>query len=209
MTSGPLRALGAALAGATSGAVLVDVVDDLVLGLTTETDVDAAGILVCHRDGTLDLLSSSSHRAAELEMYQTSGGEGPCVDCIRSGVALTARGEEIHRRWPTVGAAILAAGLQTVLSVPMVSHGRIVGALNLFWEVPLTPNDDDQDLARTFADAAVVLLAQERDGLRLPSNIVSALSSRVLIETAKGALAEELGVSTADAYDELPAASSA
>ena len=89
------------------------------------------------RTGDLSLLSSSSHRAAELEMLQIQRSSGPCVDAIRSGQHVSAIGaDELTRRWEEVGQAIVRSGFQRVDAYPMRWRGRVLGGLNIFRNGP-------------------------------------------------------------------------
>ncbi len=74
----------------------------------------AVGLLLLARGDDLELLSATSHRIAQLELFQIQNDVGPCVDAIRSGspVFCTSR-DDIQARWPRIGEAIVDAGYQT------------------------------------------------------------------------------------------------
>jgi hypothetical protein len=54
------------------------------------TSADALGLLVRTAAGNLEMLSATSHQAAELELYQLQHDSGPCLDSIRTGRPLAA-----------------------------------------------------------------------------------------------------------------------
>ena len=74
---------------------------------------------------------------------------------------------------------------------------EVIGALNLFGDgtVPLSPGD--VRIGQALADVATIGLLQERTARRreiAAEQLQGALNSRVIIEQAKGKLAERLGI---------------
>lgn len=67
-----------------------DVTDHLGHLLTDGTGLlqaSALGLLVrAHPDEPLELLSATSHRVAELELFQRQLDQGPCVDVLHTPV---------------------------------------------------------------------------------------------------------------------------
>ena len=183
-----------------------DVLAELVHDCATLLPADAAALLVTNGRGSLELLSATSHRASELEVYQAQHRSGPCVDALRHGDRVMAVGaDDIVTRWPEVGTVIVESGFQAVHALPMVWHGRVLGGLNVFSVEAVPLEGASLQLAQHFADVASIALAQpgmlEDD--ELDERISSALEGRVVIEQAKGVLAHTLGVDMATAYDEL------
>jgi GAF domain-containing protein len=102
----------------------------------------------------------------------------------------------------------LEAGFQSVSALPLRLRTVTVGALNLF-HVGLAPMDErDIVVAQAFADLATISLLQYRattEAQRLNEQLSAALSNRVLIEQAKGVIAERAGVDPAEAFSRLRA----
>lgn len=179
---------------------LVDGVDvvELLSGLTTDCarllDVASAGLLLADGHGALHVLAASSERTRDLEMFQLQREQGPCLDCYRTGAPvevddLAAEAE----RWPHFVAAALAAGFVSVHAVPLRLRDTVLGALNLFGNQvgPLPP--DDLDLAQALAHVASIALVAEKaagDRETINQQLQQALTSRILIEQAKGVLAQ-------------------
>jgi GAF domain-containing protein len=185
-------------------------VTDLLYGIVRDgarfTGADAAGLLVHVPGGALELLSATSHAAVELELYQAQAGEGPCVDVVRSGERVDAVGaDEILRRWPTVGPAIVRAGFAAVHAYPLQWRGGVLGGLNLFRRDERADDAQQAATARSFADMATLVLVQperlEQDDVA--ARLTGALQGRVVIEQAKGVLAHQLGVDMETAYTQL------
>jgi GAF domain-containing protein len=171
---------------------------------------DAAGLLVRTGDGGFELLSATSHRVDELELYQAQREYGPCVDAARTGERTSAIGSDaITERWGDVGREIVGAGFQAVQAFPMHWRGHAIGGLNLFSVAATELSEASAILAQSFADFATLAIVQpaalgDED---LAQRISEALEGRVVVEQAKGVLAYQLGLEMADAYDELVARS--
>ena len=171
---------------------------------------DAAALLVRTADGGFELLSATSHRGDELELYQAQRETGPCVDAARTREPSSTVGRtQIVARWADVGREIVDAGFGSVHAFPMHWRGHAIGCLNLFGvaEVELSPASTV--LAQSFADFATLAIVQpvalgDDD---LAERITAALEGRVVVEQAKGVLAYQLGLDMAAAYDELLARS--
>lgn len=183
-----------------------DLFAELVRECSTLISADAVALLVDDGRGSLELLSATSHRAAELELYQVQQGGGPCVDAVRAARHLTAVGATtIVERWAEVGEAIVRAGFFGVHAFPMVWQGHALGGLNIFTRAPAELTDESARIAQNFADVATLALVQPRrlSAEELARRVSEALEGRVVIEQAKGVLAQTMGIDTAAAYDEL------
>jgi len=186
-----------------------DVADILARLLDTCADLTSAaaiGLLVKDGHGRLDILSTTSHQAAELELYQLQHEAGPCVDTALSGtVASASTDSDILARWDKVGAAILAAGFHAVHAVPLRWHGQLLGAMNAFHVDPATVTDETQHLTQAFADIATVVIVQSTPLTTsdLDERVRTVLAGRTVIEQAKGVLAHTAGTDMATAYQLL------
>jgi hypothetical protein len=109
------RTAAQAFADATSALTrehdVTDVLARLVADCAQLLSAEAIGVLVLNAHSDLELLASTSHRVAELELFQIQHDSGPCIDAIRSSEIVSAAGAtEMNRRWPAVGPAISHAG---------------------------------------------------------------------------------------------------
>src|ERR1700733_6544586 len=178
-----------------------DVIDFLHL-LTDRSarllDVSAVGLLLADPRGELRVVAASSEAARLLELLQLEGDQGPCLDCFRPGLPVTSADLSADDRWPQFAVAARLAGFAAVQALPMRLRDQVVGALNLFRDAP-----DDVRVGQALADVATIGLLHERSMRRrdaLNEQLQSALNSRVVIEQAKGKLAERLGVDMSEAF---------
>jgi GAF domain-containing protein len=159
--------------------------------------------------GSLGLVASSSEAMRLLELFELQTQEGPCLDAFRTGQRVDH--ENLHAgggSWPSFSAAALGAGFQSAFALPLRLREATLGALNLL-SVTRTPMAEaDVIVARAFADLATLSIVQHRasaEAQRLNEQLAGALASRVVIEQAKGVLAERAGVDPAEAFSRLRA----
>lgn len=167
----------------------------------------AAGVLLADPRGQLRLVAASSEAARLLELFQLQDDEGPCLDAIRTGqpVAETDLGQA-GQRWPRFAPQAVQAGFAAVHAVPMRLRHQVIGGLNLFREQPGALDAADARVGQALADIATIGLLHERNLRRseiLSEQLQAALNSRVVIEQAKGKLAERLGLDMNTAFTTL------
>ena len=83
---------------------------------------------------------------------------------------------------------------------------QVIGALNLFRASPGTLSPADKRVGQALADVATISLLHERSMRHsdtLNEQLQTALNSRVIIEQAKGKLAERLGLDMDQAFSLL------
>jgi transcriptional regulator with GAF, ATPase, and Fis domain len=168
-------------------------------------DASAAGLLLADPRGELRVVAASSEAARLLELFQLQNDQGPCLDCFRSGQPVSAADLEAEAdRWPRFAAAARQAGFGAVQALPMRLREHVIGALNLFRAGPGAFDPANVRIGQALADVATISLLHERSMRHsdtLNEQLQSALNSRVIIEQAKGKLAERLGVDTDQAFN--------
>ncbi|HVQ17889.1 MAG TPA: GAF and ANTAR domain-containing protein [Actinomycetes bacterium] len=185
----------------------LDVLNVLVERCVDVLGVDAAGLLFADGQDQLRLAVSSSESARLLDLYQLQNDEGPCLECYRTGRPVSAELAETTSRWPNFTAAAVREGFVGVLALPLRLRGRVIGALNLFDAKDGTLSDPTiWPIAQSMADVATIAILQERLGQQrhlLNEQLQSALTSRVVIEQAKGVLATRLEIEMGEAFELL------
>jgi GAF domain-containing protein len=166
--------------------------------------VSAAGIMLIGLDGDLRVMASSSEAMRVLELFELQSHEGPCLDCYHTGQAVFSLDLAAGvARWPMFAAEALAAGFHSVHALPMRLRGSVIGALNLFHQRSDQMAQMDVDAAQALADVATIAILQHRAALEaqvLNEQLHNALNSRIIIEQAKGIVAERKGLSMEEAF---------
>jgi GAF domain-containing protein len=143
----------------------------------------------------------------DLELFELQAQEGPCVDCHRTGLPVVNQDlAATGGRWPRFAAEAVAAGLHSAHALPMRLRGTVIGALNLFRARPGEMGAEDIDVAQAFADAATIAILQHRaveEAQVINDQLTRALNSRVVIEQAKGMVAERLNLDMEQSFNVL------
>ncbi|MFD4835514.1 ANTAR domain-containing protein, partial [Streptomyces uncialis] len=106
-------------------------------------------------------------------------------------------------RWPQFAVRATETGFVATNALPLRLRGRVIGALGLFQTDPDPLSDEDITLAQALADVATIAILQQRtlDHSQVErAQLQYALTSRIVLEQAKGILAERWQVSPDDAF---------
>jgi transcriptional regulator with GAF, ATPase, and Fis domain len=172
-------------------------------------DVGAAGLMLAAPDGDLRVMASSSETMRLLELFELQSQEGPCLDCYRTGQPVVNQNlATVNGRWPRFAAQALVAGFHSVHALPLRLRGTVIGALNLFHIDPGEMRQADVDAAQALADVATIAILQHRAALEghvVNEQLQHALNTRVVIEQAKGVVAEREALNMEQSFSALRA----
>jgi len=186
---------------------VIDFLHRLVAGCVALLEVDAAGLLLTDQRGQLQVMASSSEQVRLLELFQLQNDQGPCLDAFATGTRVShADLSAAGGRWPRFAVAATEAGFAAVDALPMRLRSEVIGALNLFRTGPGVLSGTALRTAQALVDVATIGLLQERSIRHqeiLTEQLQGALNSRVVIEQAKGLVAERLGIDMEGAFAAL------
>jgi hypothetical protein len=188
---------------------IVDLLHQLAIDCVEILDVAATGLLLSTQRpaGALQVLASSTEQTRLLELFQLQTNEGPCLDCVRTGEPILVPDlAAATQRWPRFAPQALSEGFSRVHAVPLRLRRETIGALNLFGHEPGPLPDQDLLVARALADTATIGILQERAirrGEVLTEQLETALNSRIIIEQAKGVLAQAAHLDMDQAFQTL------
>jgi transcriptional regulator with GAF, ATPase, and Fis domain len=159
---------------------------------------EAAGLMLADQRGNLQLIASSVESARLLELFELQNAEGPCLDCFRTGEQIVNLDDaSMQARWPRFWAETRQLGFGSAHALPMRLREEVIGAINLFGGTGAALSEQDIAIGQAMADVATIGLLQERSVRQkevLAEQLQTALNNRVLIEQAKGVLAERAQV---------------
>ena len=184
---------------------LVDFLHLVAYRTATLVGTASAGLLLADERGRLEFMAASDENAKLLELFQLQASEGPCLEAFRTAqpVVNVDLGSAADR-WPHFAPRATAAGFTSVHAFPLRLRRQVIGALNVFG-TPVGGGFDEADVpvVQALADIATIGLLQERairHGEILTEQLQGALNSRIIIEQAKGAVAQAHGVSVDEAF---------
>jgi GAF domain-containing protein len=170
----------------------------------------AAAVVFDPGEGEAAHVAGSDPEVSQLERDAVDWREGPGHDChLAQGVpAQTALdGNPARQRWPHYAPRALGLGYTRVTTLPLRERSRTSGALVLLsGERHDALSPDALTLGQSMADFTAVTLQRAREADRsrtLTAQLELALTSRVVIEQAKGILATRWTVSVDDAFARL------
>lgn len=183
------------------------VLERLATYCTELLPVYGVGVLIRRDDGGLEVGTASTELGWTVETLEAHLGEGPCTKSQATGeqvgvVDLMTALDEYPRFVPKA----LEAGARSVHALPLVARGEQFGAVDLIAREPLELSPSQLATGQMLADVAISYLVNARNfeqTSQLARQLQGALDSRIVIEQAKGRLAERHELSLADAFNRL------
>ena len=169
-------------------------------------DVTASGLMVVDAEGALDVIAASSRPARLLQELEKKRFEGPARDGFHGGRRIDCADlAEADIRWPHYAPVARRFGMAAIHALPMRLVDRTGGVLTLFATSPGSLPDDVLEFGQSLAYAAALGVGNHRarQSEILAAQLQTALHSRVVIEQAKGVLAERATISVDEAFAAL------
>ncbi|MCW2871644.1 GAF and ANTAR domain-containing protein [Actinacidiphila oryziradicis] len=186
---------------------VIDFLQNLSARCVELLGVSAAGILLADQYGDLQIIAASDEHTRLLELFALQHAQGPCVECYRSGSARTninLTDLTATAAWPQFASRARASGFTVTHALPLRLRTRIVGALSLFQAAPAPPlGIEGVALAQALGDVATIAILQQRTLEQTyveKGQLQAALTSRILVEQAKGVLAERWQTTVDEAF---------
>ncbi|MBV1856351.1 GAF and ANTAR domain-containing protein [Catellatospora tritici] len=175
----------------------VDPMDFLQLVTVTCVDVlggAAAGVLLSDHRGALRVAAASSEQA--LQLLQRHPDDGPSLECFRTGrpIAVADLAACVDR-WTDFVAQARGRGFVSALAVPMRLRAELIGVLTVYGTEPVVRDAATLRLGQALADMATIGLLQlgaTRSRERVVERLQTTINNRIIVEQAKGVLAERL-----------------
>ena len=143
------------------------------------------------RDGRLGTVAASNDTVLQMDHDQYDTGQGPCLDAATHGELFNSTALASERRWPQFVPRARARGIESIMSTPLMSADRSLGALNVYSRAPDALASHEQQWATEFAQqASKVLLAADTTATAasVDAEIHQALMSREVIALAQGVI---------------------
>jgi GAF domain-containing protein len=151
---------------------------------------DFAGITIM-RDGKPETTAFTDPTSPEIDAAQYESGSGPCLDAFRQGRAFFIEDTHEELRWPEFAKAAADHGIRSTMSLPLNAEESTLGALNLYSGAVRAFPETDTEEVELFATHGAVVLANAQAywaSQTLSQQLREAMSSRAVIEQAKGVL---------------------
>ena len=175
---------------------------DRVAGLVEHATV---GLLLADEKDRLRFMAASDETTSLLELLQLQWRDGPCLDAFRTAEpVVNADLSAAAPRWPRFAPYATAAGFRSVHAFPLRLRTDVIGAMGVFGTDGAHLDAADAQIMQALADVAAIGLLQERTvhhSKVLTEQLQGALNNRIIIEQAKGAVAQAHDVSVDEAFE--------
>jgi len=176
----------------------------LVVALARVTVTGADGVSVClNRHSTLVTVAASDATVTGMDRDQYATGEGPCVAAATEGHWFHVESLDDEVRWPAFIPRARERGINSILSTPLLTATRPVGALNIYSLRPQAFAKPELEMSSMLASRASDLLvsaAMDVSMEDLSRQLQEALQGRDIIAQARGALMQRHGITAEAAY---------
>jgi GAF domain-containing protein len=169
-----------------------------------------AGASLINERGRRESTGATDPVVLQADKLQYELGQGPCLSAWAEQRAIIIQDTREETRWPEWTAAVAELPLRSVLSAPLTTEGRHIGALKVYSPSPRAFDDHSIFLIERLATPAAVMLGNARDKeatQRLSSQLVEALANRDMISRAQGMLMQSMSITAREALTVMLSAS--
>ncbi|MEV4148646.1 GAF and ANTAR domain-containing protein [Amycolatopsis sp. NPDC049691] len=162
------------------------------------------------RDGEPETAASTDDRAVDIDRVQYAAGEGPCLRAAETGEIVRLPLATAGAVWPEFTAYARGVGVGSYLAAPLRVDEALGGALNLFGFGDHGFAETDSRLLAlytTIVSFGLRSTRRYRTARRRVAELETAMTSRAVIEQAKGILMAVHRVTADDAMKRLIAES--
>jgi ANTAR domain/GAF domain len=188
---------------------VIELAQQLIDSSMTLLPIAAAGILLGDSSGGLHVFASSSEQTRLLELLQVEADVGPCLEAYRNGQPVLVDDLKAEAaRWPAFAERAAEYNFVGLTALPLRLRTERVGALNLFRNDAGPMSAADVAVAQALADVATIGILHQRILSRselVNQQLQTALNTRLIIEQAKGVLAERGAIDMDRAFNLLRA----
>ena len=155
-----------------------------------------AGVILAIGRRHLEVVAATSPVPQQLDELQQREGTGPCLDAARAQAVIRIEDVATDARWPPFAEQATAAGVRSMLCLPLHVDTSVYGTLSVYADTPRTFKDVTESVARVLAVLAAITLSESRGR----ANLERALESRDLIGQAKGIIMQARRVTAEEAF---------
>jgi GAF domain-containing protein len=155
-----------------------------------------AGVILAIGRRHLEVVAATSPVPQQLDELQQREGAGPCLDAARAQSVIRIEDVATDARWPPFAEQATAAGVRSMLCLPLHVDTSVYGTLSVYADTPRAFKDVTESVARVLAVLAAITLSESRGR----ANLERALESRDLIGQAKGIIMQARRVTAEEAF---------
>lgn len=204
---GPVDEL-AAVFTRVSGLLLTEQTVGIAVQTVTSLAVDTiagsagAGISLFNTQGAPTTSAATDTLVEQLDTLQYELDDGPCLNAWRDRAVVSSGSLDTEERWPGWSRRANELGVRSVLSAPLIDHGRALGAMKVYSTEGDAYGEREQDLLRRFATQAAIFVSNvvaAHVAGKVSDALRDTLHTRDLIATARGIVMVRRGMGVEEA----------
>lgn len=156
---------------------------------------DGAGLTLLER-GSPNTIVATAAFVSDVDDVQYGLGQGPCITAAAQAETVIARSLGADQRWPQFGSKVARMGVHSALSLPLITLGGVVGAVNIYARAKGVFDDRAAQLGEIFAKPAAVAVQNAQvlaETKRIAEQLHRAMANRAVIERAIGIMLSRSG----------------
>ena len=173
---------------------VIELAQQLIDSTMALLPIAAAGILLDDPSGELHVFASSNDQSRLFELLQVGADAGACLEAYQTGQPVLVEDLEASAaRWPAFAQRSHEYGFRSLVALPLQLRTERIGALTLFLGATGPLTSADVAVGQALADVATIGILHQRILTRselVNKQLQTALNTRLIIEQAKGVLAE-------------------
>jgi GAF domain-containing protein len=166
---------------------------------------DGAGLTLIER-GRSNTVVASAGFVRDVDDIQYGINQGPCITAAATGATVRSGSLNADPRWPRLGPRVGRLGVNSVLSLPLLSDDLVVGAMNVYAHGKHAFDERAERVGEFFAVPAAIAVQNAQilaNSQRLTENLQHALVNRAVIDQAIGIIISRTGLTADEAFDRL------
>jgi GAF domain-containing protein len=143
-----------------------------------------------------DTIVSTESFVADMDAVQYGLKQGPCISAVADEQRIISGSLASDPRWPQFGPQSAGFGVQSSLSIPLITSDGVVGCLNVYAHQKEAFDDRAASLGDYFAVPAAIAVQNAQilaESKRLALHLRTALNNRIIVERAIGVLMTRSG----------------
>ena len=181
---------------------------EVLTSLARETipRASGAGVSLLDDQGRRTSTAATSNLVREADDWQYRLDQGPCLTAWAGRTVVRVDDIDYDPRWPDWSRAVQPLGVLSSLTVPLVTTGRMLGAVKVYSRERAAFDTSAEQLLAGVADTAALLLANVaslENARQLSADLRQAVRDRDTVQLAKGIVMHRDRVTEDDALQTL------
>ncbi|GAA2096680.1 GAF and ANTAR domain-containing protein [Microlunatus panaciterrae] len=166
---------------------------------------DGAGLTLLEHGRSATIVSTAPF-VTEIDDIQYGLGQGPCISAAAEGQTKLSGSLGADQRWPQFGSKVARLGVHSVVSLPLITPGAVVGAMNVYAHAKHVFDNRAVELGELFAAPAAIAVENAQvlvQAQRLAAQLQAALGTRGVVDRAIGIMMSRTGATPDEALNKL------